>query len=519
MSDIAALVADHLDLWTSATERKSGAGRGGGKRISLYGIGRLRALILDLAVRGKLVPQDAEDEPASELLKRISRSDAAKVSKVRKSNIGTGPFTVPDSWVWTELGSLCELPYGKNLPTKELLDDGFPVFGANGVIGCYSEYHYSEAKLLISCRGAYSGKPNISPPMCFVTNNSIVCDFFDENLTDLRCFYFFLSGLNKASMISGSAQPQVTVAKAAPFLIPLPPLAEQRRIVAKVDELMALCDALEGESAGALAAHQALVETLLAALAKADNAADLAAQWARLESHFDTLFTTPASIDTLKQTILDLAVRGKLVEQDAGEWPRRPLGNFVTDVAAGWSPQCIETPRSGDQWGVLKVSAVTWGEFRPDENKALPPNLDPRPNIEVKPGDFLISRANTAELVARSVVVPPHAPSNLMMSDKIIRFRFNDKIAPEFVNLMHASSFARAYYARVAGGTSSSMKNVSQSQIRALEMPIPPPAEQHRIVAKVDALMALCDTLKARLTDAAETQRHLADAITQRAAA
>ena len=73
MSDIAALVADHLDLWTSATERKSGAGRGGGKRISLYGIERLRALILDLAVRGKLVPQDAADESAGELLKKIAK--------------------------------------------------------------------------------------------------------------------------------------------------------------------------------------------------------------------------------------------------------------------------------------------------------------------------------------------------------------------------------------------------------------------------------------------------------------
>ena len=516
MSDAAALVTDNLDIWTGAIERKGGAGRGGGgKRISLYGIERLRALILDLAVRGKIVPQDAADGDAKEMLKAISGGQASQ----QRQRPSSPPFSIPPNWVWTTLGSLCDLPYGKNLPTKDLLEKGYPVFGANGIIGAYSEYHYDFPMLLISCRGAYSGKPNLSPENCFVTNNSIVCEFFRPDLCDYRCFYFFLTGMNKSPMISGSAQPQVTVAKAAPFPIPLPPLREQRRIVAKVDELMALCDALERERADALAAHQSLVETLLATLVDSADATDLADNWARLQSQFDTLFTTESSIDALKQTILDLAVRGKLVGRDPGNWPVEPLGNYVKNAAAGWSPKCIETPRTDDNWGVLKVSAVTWGRFQPEENKELPSSLEPRPEIEVAPGDFLISRANTAELVARSVVVPLNTPKKLMMSDKIIRFRFNDKIDPEYVNLVHASPFARAYYARVAGGTSSSMKNVSQAQIRALEIPIPTLAEQHRIVAKVDALMALCDQLKTRLADAAQTQRHLADAITERAAA
>ena len=106
-----------------------------------------------------------------------------------------------------------------------------------------------------------------------------------------------------------------------------------------------------------------------------------------------------------------------------------------------------------------------------------------------------------------------------MMSDKIIRLRFDEKIDAEYVSLFHASTTARAYYAGVAGGTSSSMKNVSQGQIRALQIPVPPLAEQQRIVAKVNVLMVICDALKARITDAAQTQRHLADAITLGAAA
>ena len=216
----------------------------------------------------------------------------------------------------------------------------------------------------------------------------------------------------------------------------------------------------------------------------------------------------------MKQTVLELAVRGKLAHGDSA-WPVRDLGTFVAEAGAGWSPKCIETPRSGDRWGVLKVSAVTWGRFQPEENKELPSSLSPRPEIEVRPGDFLVSRANTAELVARSVVVPANAPGRLMMSDKIIRFRFNDQIDPAYVNFIHAAPYAREYYARVAGGTSSSMKNVSQSQIRALQIPVPPIVEQRRIVAKVDQLWALCEALKTRLADASQIRKHLADAVVE----
>ena len=107
--------------------------------------------------------------------------------------------------------------------------------------------------------------------------------------------------------------------------IPLPPLAEQHRIVAKVDELMALCDRLEAEQSDAAAAHDRLVATLLGTLTQSTDAADLAANWQRLAEHFDTLFTTESSLDALKQTILQLAVMGKLVPQDPNDEPASEL--------------------------------------------------------------------------------------------------------------------------------------------------------------------------------------------------
>jgi len=548
VSDIAALVADNLDIWTGAIERKSGAGRGGGKRISLYGIERLRALILDLAVRGKLVPQDPADEPAIKLLPSIEKERQRRLkAKEIKNSKGPAkpsgePFELPSGWIWLPLWQTGNIFTGNSInaavrseleansegwPFVATKDVGYgfePIDYDNGLIVDFDDQRFNIArpnsvficaeggsagrKMAVSDRAiAFGNKLIANEPWSQVDPRYVLCTYLSD-------FFFECFSKEMTGIIGGISRAKFL---ALPF--PLPPLAEQRRIVAKVDELMALCDALERESADALAAHQTLVETLLATLVNSADAAELAANWARLESHFDTLFTTEASIDAIKQTILDLAVRGKLVEQDAANWPVEHLGKYVKEAAAGWSPKCIETPRSGDNWGVLKVSAVTWGWFQPEENKALPSSLEPRPEIEVAPGDFLISRANTAELVARSVVVPVNAPSKLMMSDKIIRFRFNDKIDPEYVNIVHASPFARAYYARVAGGTSSSMKNVSQAQIRALEIPIPPVAEQHRIVAKVEELMALCDAMKARLADAAETRRQLADAVVERAAA
>lgn len=180
------------------------------------------------------------------------------------------------------------------------------------------------------------------------------------------------------------------------------------------------------------------------------------------------LAAAPDGIRKLRGLILELAVRGKLVHQDPndepasellkriakerarleaegickkskpaqpvgkeGQWFDGPngwaytrLGQLVMESGAGWSPSCESRPREGDEWGVLKVSAVSWGTFDADQNKALPSALEPRPEHEVIAGDFLVSRANTADLVARSVVVKD-CPRHLMLSDKIVRLKLS----------------------------------------------------------------------------------------------
>src|SRR5262249_48729923 len=123
-------------------------------------VSRLRGFVLELAVRGKLLPQDPKDGEANEILVQIAKARAKPKKQIVslppiKSN--DQPFNIPSNWRWVRLNDLADLVYGKLLPTRELLPEGFDVFGANGVIGKYSRYLYNNQMLLISCRGAYSG--------------------------------------------------------------------------------------------------------------------------------------------------------------------------------------------------------------------------------------------------------------------------------------------------------------------------------------------------------------------------
>ncbi|GME39839.1 MULTISPECIES: restriction endonuclease subunit S [unclassified Pantoea] len=570
------LITQYIDTWTSALQTRSTAGRGNNGKIDLYGIKKLRELILELAVRGKLVPQDPNDEPASELLKRIAaeKADLVKQGKIKKQkplpeiSEDEKPFELPTGWEWAQFGQVLISRDADRVPLsadERLKRPGiFDYYGASGVIDKIDGYIFDKPLLLVGEDGA--NLINRSTPIAFmaygkywVNNHAHVLDGHTVNLLNYICLY--INAINLEKYVTGTAQPKMNQAKMNTILIGLPPEQEQNRIVQKVNELMSLCDHLEQQSLTSLEAHSQLVKTLLATLTDSKNAEKLAENWARISQHFDTLFTTEASIDALKQTILQLAVMGKLVPQDPHDEPasellkrieqekaqlvkegkikkqkslppvsdeEKPFGLPVgwewcrlAEMShlseAGWSPQCESEPRINDEWGVLKISAVTWGEYNPNENKALPHNLNPKKEYEVRERDFLISRANTAELVARSVIVPSPTVRHLMLSDKIIRYQFTNLVSVEYLNLMNNCSFSRDYYSNVAGGTSSSMKNVSRNQVSMLPIALPPYKEQLEIIKQVTIFNRLCTKLKSHLQSAQQTQLHLADALTDAA--
>ena len=542
------------------------------------GVARLRELIRTLAVRGKLVPQHSSDEMARETLKRIrgerERLISTGVIKEPKQIKGAGgdelPFEIPSSWTWVPLAELVRVLNGRAYSKQELLDAGpTPVLRVGNLFTSdhwyYSNLRLDPDKLCNSGDLLFAWSASFGPfiwdgPEAIFHYHIWKLDPIAPRLFDTRFFHLFLREKTAELKAAGHGVSMVHLTKERMEKIPVPwpPLAEQARIVARVDELMRLCDALEAQGRLEAEQHSRLLDTLLGTLTDSTTPEELAANWQRVAEHFDLLLDRPEAVDALEQTILQLAVRGLLVPQDPSDepasvllqkihakknrliaegkaksnksvqpvagyeqqlalpegWSWTQLREIVVSSEAGWSPSCEDTPRRDGRWGVLKVSAVSWGSFDSTANKELPLELDPRPELEVRDGDFLLSRANTADLVARSVLVVAPPPM-LMLSDKIIRLKLSPLVDARYINLFNNGGDARIYYAERASGTSSSMKNVSREVVLGLPVALPPLAEQARIVARVTELRRLCAALRERLAASQAAQSRLAEALVE----
>lgn len=152
--------------------------------------------------------------------------------------------TLPDGWGSSVLNDLFDLVYGKGLRSKELLDTGYSVYGANGIIGKYDNYLFEDPQVIISCRGAASGAIHKTIPKSFVTSNSIVLQRIAKELLDLDFVKYAMTNVDKQEVITGTAQPQITIQLLKDLELPIAPLPEQQRIVAKLDALFAHLETL-----------------------------------------------------------------------------------------------------------------------------------------------------------------------------------------------------------------------------------------------------------------------------------
>ncbi|MFA9274313.1 MAG: restriction endonuclease subunit S [Candidatus Aquirickettsiella gammari] len=296
MSAVHKLITDHLDIWTAAdTEKKSGRGRASGNTNSVYGIKKLRELILELAVRGKLVPQDPNDEPASELLKRIQteKSNLITEGKIKKSkpySVITDdevPFDLPSRWTWARLNQIADANTGYAFKSSEYTDSGTFVLRVTNINpdgsldlsdskfidtaaaeSTYKNFSLSEGDILLVMVGGSLGKLGVVNKNCLpaVLNQNMwkMCSFGEISKD------FFLLGLHYINrnqvVITQSTHGHLAQGEYLSKLFPLPCVNEQNRIVAKVDELMALCDQLEAQHNNAADAHEQLVSHLLSTL-------------------------------------------------------------------------------------------------------------------------------------------------------------------------------------------------------------------------------------------------------------
>jgi type I restriction enzyme, S subunit len=588
------LITENIGIWTAVQTQKANGGRGRGKKSndqSPYGIKKLKGLILELAVRGKLVPQDPNDEPASVLLEKITKekSRLIKAGKIKKQKplpeIGDDekPFELPEGWEWARLKILGEIKGGKRLPKGHSFS---PVvtpyiyiqvtnmkggtitrnnlkYISEETFSEISRYTISKEDLYITIAGTigdvgvvpknFDGM-NLTENAAKIIFREVDRGWLQKTLSSQMLQRQFMEKTNKL------AQPKLALHRVASSCIALPPLSEQHRIVSKVDELMALCDQLEQQQTDSNATHRTLVDTLLTTLTNASDQREFTKAWQRMANHFDTLFTTEQNIDQLQQTILQLAVMGKLVPQAPNDEPasillkkiakekarlikegkikkQKPLPEIGEDEKPFELPLKWKWTKIGDasmftEYGlsektfdgingipVLKMGDIQDGRIITGGQKLVSENVEGLPSLYLKKWDLLYNRTNSAELVGKTGIYDGPDDAYTFAS-YLVRIRCaEDCVHPKYLNLSMKSPLFRVTQIEPHLKQQCGQANVNATIMRNMIVSVPPIEEQQRIVAKVDELMGLCDSLKARLKDAQTTQIQLADAIVEKAVA
>ncbi|EJE3077673.1 restriction endonuclease subunit S, partial [Escherichia coli] len=556
------LIVDHMETWTSALQTRSTAGRGSSGKIDLYGIKKLRELILELAVRGKLVPQDPNDEPASELLKRIAaeKAELVKQGKIKKQkplpeiSEEEKPFELPEGWEWVTLATVGEIVGGgtpKSDNPQFWAKNGIKWITPADLYGLKGKYITSGARD-ISPAGLSNSSARLMPKGSVLFSSRAPIGYVaiaDAELSTNQGFkscvpyikesaeyiyYFLLASAKKIDAeASGTTFKEVSGAIVSKILLPLPPLSEQLKIVSRANELMSLCDQLEQQSLTSLDAHQQLVETLLGTLTDSQNAEELAENWTRISEHFDTLFTTEASVDALKQTILQLAVMGKLVPQDPNDEPASELLKRIAQekaqlVKEGKIKKQKSLPPISDEekpfelpegWEWSYLSDI--GILARGRSKHRPRN-DPTLYADgtiplVQTGDVARSNGciNTYSALYNQLglsqsklwnkgtlcitIAANIADSGILnfdacFPDSVVGFTpYENEIPVLYFHyfMMTIKSTLEKF------APSTAQKNINIDILSQLFFPCPPLEEFHRIVDKVQNLLSVCDVLRA----------------------
>ncbi|MEQ9060741.1 MAG: restriction endonuclease subunit S [Gammaproteobacteria bacterium] len=530
----------------------------------------MRTLIISFATSGKLVGRAAEDHAASTLVdiagkERSAREKSKKIAKQRPLDpvhAEEAPYNLPAEWCWTRLGAIGVIFNGDSINADEkqrrfvnvggrayiaTKDVGYgfePIDYDNGIYIPESEDKFKVASAnstLICAEGGSAGRK------CGITNRDVCFGnklFCNEPLAGINAkyiLYWYLSprfldlfDAVKTGIIGG-----VSIAKFIELPIPLPPLGEQNRIVAKADELMALCDRLETQQQERDTRHAALARASLTRFADAPTPANLQFLF---HKSYDIV---PAD---LRKSILTLALQGKLVSQDSGDEPSEAiLGRILAEdhskkgsrqisptadlenipfrVPNGWSIArlgSILDPKRGISYGVIKLGAepqqggvfilrcsnVRFRKIDLNGIRKVTEQLSSEYGRTIlRGGEVLINVRGT---LGGCAVVPPEL-KGYNVAREVAVIPVHSEIDPIFVMNVIASPYFQDKVSENLRGIAYSGLNLGL--LRDFPIPIPPLAEQRRIVARVDRLMALVDDLEAQLAASRATAKTLHEAV------
>ena len=403
------------------------------------------------------------------------------------------PFEIPESWEWVRLGELISIESGKGLTSKDMKEGEIPVFGGNGITGYHNEALVNKETVVIGRVGFYCGSVHLTPKEAWVTDNAFITTFPDKSI-DTKYLIYILRHMNLGKSHNATAQPVVSGKKIYPLLFPLPPLEEQHRIVAKIEEILPYID-------------------------QYDKA------YTKLET-FNKKFP-----EDMKKSILQMAMQGKLVEQRSEEGTADELyeqivaekaqlikdgkikkEKLLPEITEDEIPFEIPSSWRWVRWGELSFSiqygynapALSEGHYRMvrisdiQDNKVLWETV-PYCKIEDKEvATYLLEKndilfARTGGTVGKSFLVKD-VPYEAVYAGYLIRTRYNsERLAPEYLKFFMESQL---YWQQLRNGTiATAQPNCNGQTLAKMMIPIPPFEEQKRIVAKIEELLPYCDQL------------------------
>jgi type I restriction enzyme S subunit len=456
------------------------------------------------------------------------------------------PFTIPSHWQWYRLGELCD--YGSSPKAEphtikdstwtldlEDIQKGTSVllkrvrFDERNSLSTKSKFRKGD--VLYSKLRPYLDKVIVADEDGVCTTEILPLRFPEEINSDfllltlrMKSFLSYVNGVTK-----GMKMPRLGTKEGRMALIPLPPLPEQNDILAFLRDLASNQLSSDGY-------FNSDVEQKVLSLHKA--------QLSVLEIT-DEVTNQLKLVSQLRQSFLSEAMQGQLVPQDVKDepaevllerikvekesliaakkikrdkplaaikteeipfeipstWAWCRLGEVVLFSEAGNSFKCFDRAIDSDEWGIVKTSSITSGYFSENENKYFSTSEPKDISKQVKINDFLFCRASGSKGLAGKCCIVEHITKKLLLSDKTIRFVFSEFVTPVFIRLFNNSDFGVRYYSSLSTGKSTSMNNVTRNQIYSMCLPLPPLAEQQRIVEKLETLMAFCDDLEANIKE------------------
>ncbi|MBM3162397.1 MAG: restriction endonuclease subunit S [Chlorobi bacterium] len=538
------------------------------------GIKKLRELILTLAMQSKLVEQDPNDPPASELLKEIEvdKKRQVKAGKIKKPKSlpaidqSDAAYVLPQSWTWTRLGTIGNIFNGNSInarekETKYAGANGLPYIATkdvgygldaldykNGIYIPESEEKFKiahQGAVLICAEGGSAGKKCgiTEQDICF--GNKLFANELFGGIPSKFILYLYLSPVFRESFSAAMTGiiGGVSIAKFVELPVPLPPLEEQHRIVARIDQLMARCEELEKlrseRDEKRQTVHAAAIKQLL-------DAPDGSA-WGFIQQHFNELYSVKENVAELRKAILQLAVMGRLVPQNPNDSPAsellkeieaekqrlvkegkikkpKPLSpinaeEISYDLPKGWewvrlgdigvwksgsTPSRTNSSFYGGDIPWVKSGEVKQGRIKTTEENITQAALD-KCSLHINEKGSVLIAMYGANIGEAGILEIEAATNQAVCACKTYTY-FDDNY------LLYLITSLKPYF--ISQGAGAAQPNISREKIVETIFQLPPLPEQHRIVARINQLMALCDQLDQQINAANNKKTELLNALT-----